>query len=1745
MKFWSKISIVLLTCVAFVTPASAQFWTMPGKGTPVPCSTCVEPAKGKLTYPFNAPLVRHVGRYLDSSSTGNYQNAGMRTLRARSVRVYPDQNRIVIWTGETVSIFQLDTFFTSTLAKSLVPANKAFLIRPSNGWDRLGNPYEKVLPPDQYFYSEAKDSEWYVTHPDSQRMLNDFDLDDRGYLYVATDQFGWGLARDEGRTDASHVAYVTQVRAPFEENALFSIKSGSKYYAVLSDESSELLIYDVTSPQIIRPPVASDPRWIPPTALRRTSKSDAFMAWARDDATQRVAVVNIDAKVRVYDYSAYVAGRPPVYTYDIPSGKKVLDLAFDESGVLWLPQTTSGLGSNVLVRLAPTGNTYTPRSFDVYGGSFSPEVIDASSGYVSLLGLTADGYDSVLLKVQNGEPQQIDVDNFYRKYYSRAPANYTALDFQSPSSHKIGDAEIVEYGNKTYLMFSAGGLGDVFELEAGDSISISQVQGGFGTANPNAQSTEDGPFYGDIVKFKASTNTTNDYTINWDFGNPASGTANAASSGLNQEVSHQFTGYDTVAEVAAAKTVSAVVATDASISDERNVTLKVPKARIGVPGRSVALTQENRTDFDLVLGDQFTDASDGVVEGHFAEWVIDGVTTRKLPDETMDVGILGQHNLAFVANYGKYNATTFAAAQPFRSTINNITYNVKPFVATILPPVSSGTGYVFNATARVTTIPAALTATQWTVTWTLSSASSADNVSTEAIETQAETVAVGTIPSFTVPKLPSPDGKILKLQITVDAASVPTATFATYTTQMKLSIPNIAVTKNGCLNAGEPCTLTASSASAGGSTAGWQLAWVVKRGSTTVKTGDSTSVTFTPSEAGSYVATVRETAYDVAVDFPFSVAAQTCGPVPAQDALTITTDCGNSCVAGTPIRFEASVFPVYFQACDTYTWDFGDNTTGTGRSPTHTYTSNRAYTVKLTIKNNNSTAGTGTYQRTITLGGSSNPPDTSCVAPVGINITYTGNKGCGPGVACKTDEQITFVGRRVASNLLSCDVATWTFDGSQTSSAKSPKFTFTTPGTHTVSLVVSNTFGTSFPAEATVTVVQGDSGSSCNGTVPEGVLGMQFEGANSNCGNGMTTPCQLNETITFTASAIGYAFQTCDRFEWNFGDGSPVKTTRQATHTYTTARNSARVTLKVYNSSAPQGVTVSGDVLFTTVNEEPAPVLGYAGFPASGSKGVPVTFTVNSNINATGWSWDFGDGTVDNSQAGVIGKTTSRAHTFANAGTYNVRVTARRSSTSTNTGFAIGTITISDTPEYRYLLPVVTHIGGQGGSVWRTDVQIYNPDPNVSATKPLVMTATLRDITKTLHIADSTYIYEDFMKAFSSGDDSGPVMITTNSEFAPQIWTRTYNQTEAGTFGQFIPAIRLDAAGGGSAAGTGNYYLAGLRANVRFRTNLGLVNPNAQALPVTVTVYDDLKIKKAQFTRTVQPYQLLQFNLAAADAAPDLDPDHPFSVQLAIPDGQWLIAYASYIDGGSNDPVYMQAVRESDLSSPDFSSGVLPGVGHVGAWRSDVTIFNPNADTLVVDLAYYDGSGVKTGQASAVPIRAGEFLQYDDILKQGVFGNLADSLGMLRVTVTSYDEDTLFPMMFARTYNDGGAGKTYGQGIPGFAAARANVKPGKPALIPGVRKNAKYYTNIGLTNVTNGEVTVSVKILDPGTGAVIRETSFPLKALESIVAPNISLEGRENASIRIEVTGGDVWAFASVIDAGTSDPEYVPATPLQ
>ncbi|HEU4886873.1 MAG TPA: PKD domain-containing protein [Thermoanaerobaculia bacterium] len=1742
---------LLLTCL----PSLAQNYPTPSKSGQAAalcdasgtgskyCEACSGDNANKPTFQYSGPLSKFIGRLVDSSTTGIVQNKGMRTLRANKIRILPARGtapaRAYLQLGETFAAYTLSTFFEGTLKAPMIAANEIPTPHTTFPWGGR-TPFERLAPFDAYFYPEHKNADWSVPLADGTDRLYDFDFDDRGNAYLAESLFGWGIVKDAAETGGKHLTSVVQVIGTENHGItpflLFVLKAGSsapatsKYHVFIADESKAGLVhFNATN--------ASDPSYV----TTRTPASK-FVKWAKDDSERVLALLDNDGVLRLYDYDDFIGNREPLLVVNPTSGLVMKDLAFDESGVLWAiesdPRPRRPLSNLLIRKFKPVGSGYNETVITgAYPGAYAPAAVYAAGGYVAVAGSTGTSFDMQLFKVEGNGLRHLDTDDFFQKYYHAAPPGYA----QPGNQNRTNNNYVYLYKHtdgKTYLFYHPNGMGDVFELE-GNGLNASMLQG-FGAGNPNAPEAQPGPFPGDPVSFKATSSAAGSQALQWIFGNAeAGGPVNIRSGTTGATITHYYTGLNTTSKVTTPKNVVVSLDSDSSISDTVVVNLKVPTPRIAVESSGQLITASG---FKVVHGDRFLDGSDGSKEGHYAEWTIKpaagvAVVTPATPDTEIPVGlVLGEHTVEYKGYYGKEKAP-FSIDDPFVTSIPSRTYTVLPFLATMLPAQRTGNTINYDAVAQFTSDPLFLSATQWTYTWTLTTAAGA------VTKTLTDTMNKGTnIPAFPVELalLEAANGGKVTLQLSVAPGGVPDAAFATFSTFVNVKLPNMTIVRSNCSNAGNDCSISATSTPASDA-ATWQLSWVVKRGNTTVKTGTGNPLaTFRLLEAGVHNVTVTETVFGVSKSEDFTVAQTLCGPPPTSAQLTFVASCTSDCPVGQPISFTASAFPYTIQECDEFVWSFGDGGSATGLEVSHSFASNGTFTVKLTARNSSNTTGNSVTQQ-IKVGQVVTP---TCTAP--SNATFTTN--CVSGSTCKTGNSIVFTARRSGAALQTCDSVQWTFGDGGTSNEDRPTHAYSAAGTYPITVKITNQFGSTPVFNGSVTVVPNVTTEPCSGGPSAANITMSYDGNTSGCASTNSTNCETGETIGFSASFFGYALQNCDKFEWNFGDNTPVSTAQQSSHTYTT-NGIYTVKLKIYNTSRPNGVTVEQSIVVgPKVPAKVVPILAFVQFPIAGSTGVPVTFTVNvtNNVDATGWSWDFGDGTKDTtSQKDIVGNSISIQHTYTKVGTFPVSVKARNAEDlpSAQTGQALGApgIAITDVPEYKYLLPVVTN-----GGPWRTDVQIYTPDPNVSPQTPLQMHATLRDIPATLEIRNSTQTYEDFVKTvFSRTNDFGPVIITVRTKVAPQIWTRTYNQTENGTYGQFIPAIRIDAAAGaGSAFGSGKYYLAGLRNGARFRTNLGFVNPNPQPVNVTVKVYDDTQTQVGQFPLLLQPYQLEQFPITHAKGVPNLSREHPFSLQIVVPTGQWLIAYASYIDNGSDDPVYFQAVRESDLSSVDNANLVIPGVGHVGEWRSDVTIFNPDAETVTVDLAYHDQSGAEVAKAKGVQIRSHEFVQYTDILKQGVFSSVSDSIGILRVTVTSTFPPAVYPLTFARTYNDKGTGKTFGQGISGFAAARANVKPGKPALVAGIRSNSKYYTNVGVVNVSTIPAAVTVKLLDPASGAEHVLQTFTLQPNQSVVGRVALPNQLETGSLKIEVTGGNAWAFCSIVDVVTADPEYVAATPL-
>ena len=149
----------------------------------------------------------------------------------------------------------------------------------------------------------------------------------------------------------------------------------------------------------------------------------------------------------------------------------------------------------------------------------------------------------------------------------------------------------------------------------------------------------------------------------------------------------------------------------------------------------------------------------------------------------------------------------------------------------------------------------------------------------------------------------------------------------------------------------------------------------------------------------------------------------------------------------------------------TYAWNFGDNSTGSGAKPSHSYAVASTYQVTLTVTDTSDLSGAATVTATVTV----KPPTANAGGPYtgmpGAAIQFTGSASTDP-----QGENLTYA---------------WNFGDNSTGGGAQPSHTYAIADNYTVSLKVTNTSGLSASANTPV-YVESTSGSSISGTVMSG-----------------------------------------------------------------------------------------------------------------------------------------------------------------------------------------------------------------------------------------------------------------------------------------------------------------------------------------------------------------------------------------------------------------------------------------------------------------------------------------------------------------------------------------------------------------------------------------------------------------------------------------------------------------------------------
>lgn len=312
-----------------------------------------------------------------------------------------------------------------------------------------------------------------------------------------------------------------------------------------------------------------------------------------------------------------------------------------------------------------------------------------------------------------------------------------------------------------------------------------------------------------------------------------------------------------------------------------------------------------------------------------------------------------------------------------------------------------------------------------------------------------------------------------------------------------------------------------------------------------------------------------------------------------------------------------------------WSWDFGNGNTSTIQNPTATYFTPGTYTVTLTVSNAN---GTNTMTRSQYV--------TVYEPPVADFTTLT-TSGCFPLRVQFTDLSTPGNGNTNVSWL-------WDFGNGTTSTQQNPVNVYTTAGSFTVTLKVTNDKG-------------------CTKTISRPNYIVITPGVKASFNNTLPVVCSAPADITFFNNSTGPPTLS---YLWDFGDGN-TSVQFNPVHTYAT-NGTYVVTL----------ITFSTAGCVDTVRSNPIVVGGFNTqftYPASACTLEDVTFTNNSTPVPVSAVWDFGDG----GSATTINAT----HSYATAGTYTVKLINTYSSCKDSVS---QNITINPRPVADFSAPVTT-----------------------------------------------------------------------------------------------------------------------------------------------------------------------------------------------------------------------------------------------------------------------------------------------------------------------------------------------------------------------------------------------------------------------------------------------------------------------
>jgi len=226
--------------------------------------------------------------------------------------------------------------------------------------------------------------------------------------------------------------------------------------------------------------------------------------------------------------------------------------------------------------------------------------------------------------------------------------------------------------------------------------------------------------------------------------------------------------------------------------------------------------------------------------------------------------------------------------------------------------------------------------------------------------------------------------------------------------------------------------------------------------------------------------------------------------------------------------------------------------------------------------------------------------------------------------------------------------------------------------------------------------------------------------------------------------------------------------------------------------------------------------------------------------------------------------------------------------------------------DYRYLVGAVAHSPGLGDTLWRTDVAAVVTGDG-EANLNLIYRSGEEEETRTASLdAGATVEWGNVLETLFGispwESSAGSLEIVSTQPLT--ITSRTYNQGDTGTFGQYLPALTATDALGKDQVGI----LPQLKKTENFRTNIGAVNIGSKWCEVRVRLHDATGAQVgSSHTLRLKPHAWTQQSdiFDAVGAGPQEVAYATVQVQTG---GCMAWVYASVVDAETGDPTTVPVI---------------------------------------------------------------------------------------------------------------------------------------------------------------------------------------------------------------------------------------------